>query len=215
MKLHSKSKKILIVALSLMMTFALSGFGFAAWSQSVSINTSVSGSGYFQIDSAVSFSHPSKITTDPSSAVKTSPADHSTAYAITLRPLTAPTDWELIHVTVTNNSTVAAKLETGSLARALNVQINGANAITSVTGDALEFSAVDKPVVFSISNDLFGSAAALEELAVGESCSFDILASIPLAYTGTINPLDTYTLSFSLNYVQAPEAQTPTAGHTH
>jgi hypothetical protein len=213
-KLHNKSKKILIIALSLMITFALSGFGFAAWSQAVSINTSVSGTGYFQIDTTVSFDHPSGISSDASAAVRTSPDTHSTAYAITLRPITAPTDWELIHVTVTNNSTVAAKLETGSLARELNVKINGTNASVSQTGSVLEFSAADKPVVFSISNAIFGSAASVEELAVGETCSFDILASIPAAYTGTINPTDTYTLSFSLNYVQAPEAQNPVAGHT-
>lgn len=104
--MKKRSLKIAVTVVSLVLVFAVMSFGFAAWTDTITVNgyASAVGSWDVSIDSVETES-------DGSSYVI---ADDGKSVDVTLRALEFPGDYETFMVAVTNNGTVPAALTTAT-----------------------------------------------------------------------------------------------------
>jgi hypothetical protein len=212
-----RNKKTAIISLVLLVAFAAASFGFAAWTQQININGTVSANGSFKLE-----------VTDTSitaqSSDNTAVASHTdTAANFDLGTLAFPGDVVAFSVTIKNVGTIPADL----------VSINGTLGTLSIPGwsyvntdsvgahfskdGATYLRLVIKP--FTVITDsefdhgIGGDGKIYETLAVNDTCTTVSSVYIDPSYNGTISVVGA-TAAIDFDYVAHVVAGTLAASHS-
>ncbi|MDR1565451.1 MAG: hypothetical protein LBS74_10890 [Oscillospiraceae bacterium] len=200
-----RNKKTAIISMVLLVAFAVASFGFAAWSQQININGTVSAAGNFELKVTAA----SIVTQSAGNTASASKTD--TVATFNLGTLAFPGDVVTFSTTITNTGTIAADLVTIN-STLDNVAIPGWSYVGLVNGNhtyALTGATYLKLAIAPITP----TATEYETLAPAGTCTIVSSVYVDSTYDGTINVTNA-TASLDFGYIAKAVAGTIDASHT-